>query len=128
MLFGVLIFVFGVLLLFNAWAVVDAKMGATSAARESVREYVESSGDLALALDSGRRAFESSTGLDPTAIDFTVEGVFERCSRVTVTASYQVPAIRLPFGGWGNGFNVAASHSEIVDPFRSGLEGAARCR
>src|SRR5690606_27037415 len=40
--FGFLLFVVGVLLLANAWAVVDAKMSVTSAAREAARSFVES--------------------------------------------------------------------------------------
>ena len=40
--FGVLIFVVGSLLIANAWAVVDAKLATTAAAREAARAYVES--------------------------------------------------------------------------------------
>ena len=40
--FGVLIFVLGALLVTNAWAVIDAKLAATAAAREAARVYVES--------------------------------------------------------------------------------------
>ncbi len=127
MLFGVLVMVVGVLLIFNAWAVVDTRSGATSAARETVRTWVESDGDLAVAMARGREAFAGSTGLDPAKLQFDVRGEFRRCARVTVTARYAVPALRLPFGSWGTGFEVVASHSEIVDPYRSGLEGEAEC-
>jgi hypothetical protein len=42
--------------------------------------------------------------------------------------SYPVPAISLPFiGGFGTGFTVKATHSEIVDPFRNGVPGEALC-
>ena len=41
--FGLLTFVVGMLLVANAWGVVDAKMATTSAAREAVRAYVEAS-------------------------------------------------------------------------------------
>jgi hypothetical protein len=129
MLFGVLVFLIGVLLMTNAWAVVDAKMAASSAARESARTLVESSGDLAGAEAAGRAAFIASTGLDPDRLTLTgVDGAFERCGRVTVRFAYRVPALSLPFGGgWGSGFEVSADHSEIVDPYRAGLDGAARC-
>ena len=51
-----------------------------------------------------------------------------RCTRVTVTVHHPVPAIRLPFiGGYGHGFDVVASQSEVVDPYRSGLPGEATC-
>jgi hypothetical protein len=38
-----------------------------------------------------------------------------------------VPALSLPLiGGWGNGpFTVRSTASELVDPFRAGLDGAA---
>jgi hypothetical protein len=41
LVFGVLIFVIGTLLVVNAWAVVDAKFATSSAAREAVRAAVE---------------------------------------------------------------------------------------
>ena len=48
--FGVLTFVVGALLIANAWAVVDAKMAVSAAAREATRAYVEapSEGDAEL--------------------------------------------------------------------------------
>jgi hypothetical protein len=53
---------------------------------------------------------------------------FARCARVTFEARYPVPAIALPWiGGFGEAFTAAARHSEVVDPFRSGLEGTATC-
>lgn len=127
MIFGVLIFVAGTLLLFNAWAVVDAKMAASSAAREAARTYVESDGDPGPAVAAGREAFDATSGFAPDQLQITIDGVFARCQRITVTASYTVPAISLPFGGFGSGFQVTSSHSEIVDPFRSGLDGVALC-
>ena len=51
-----------------------------------------------------------------------------RCARVTVTYTYVVPALSLPLiGGWGNAFDVKGTHSEIIDPFRSGIEGEVQC-
>jgi hypothetical protein len=45
-----------------------------------------------------------------------------------VTVHHPVPAIRLPFiGGYGHAFDVVASQSEVVDPYRSGLPGEATC-
>src|SRR5262249_20666878 len=39
--FGVLIFVIGILVVANGWAVVDAKLATAAAAREATRAYVE---------------------------------------------------------------------------------------
>ncbi len=129
MLFGVVVFVFGMLVMFNAWAVVDTKMAVASAARETTRTLVESDGSAAAAVAAGRAAFAASTGLDPAGlVGPRIDGEIRRCGRVRVTYSYRVPAISLPGGfGWGHGFEVTASHSEIVDPFRSGLDGEAVC-
>lgn len=127
MLFGVLVFVAGTLLLFNAWAVVDAKMATSSAARETARTYVESDGDPGAAVAAGQAAFDATTGLSADALSTTIAGEFARCQRITVTSTYNVPAISLPFGGWGSGFTVTSTHSEIVDPFRSGIDGRADC-
>src|SRR5919202_3284931 len=55
--FGVLVFVFGVLLIANAWAVVDAKLAVSAAAREATRAYVEAppGGDAMAAADAAAR-------------------------------------------------------------------------
>jgi hypothetical protein len=51
----------------------------------------------------------------------------ERCARATFVVSYEIPAISIPFvGGFGGApFRVRSTHSELVDPFRSGLPGDA---
>jgi hypothetical protein len=49
-----------------------------------------------------------------------------RCARATFTATYRVPALTLPWiGGYGGGFRVTSSYSELVDPFRNGVPGEA---
>jgi hypothetical protein len=56
------------------------------------------------------------------------DGDLGRCERVTVEVRHDVPTVVLPFaGGWGSLVTVTARHSEVVDPYRSGLPGAARC-
>jgi hypothetical protein len=132
--FGVLTFVIGMLLVVNAWGVVDAKQATTSAAREAVRAYVEAPDEVtatAAADEAARRSMEGP-GRDSTRT--TVElshadgRAFGRCTRVTVTVHHPVPAIRLPWiGGYGHAFDVSARQSEVVDPYRSGLAGAAEC-
>ena len=54
---------------------------------------------------------------------------FTRCATIRFEASYQVPALTLPWvGGQGAGFTATARHAEIVDPFRDGVPAAAtRC-
>lgn len=130
--FGLLIFVTGALLMANAWAVVDAKLAVTAAAREAGRAFVEApSADAAHRAAAGA-AHDSIAGhgRDPADLRLTITdgSGFERCSRVTIGAELSVPAVSLPFiGGFGRPITVRAAHSEVVDPFRSGLDGEAIC-
>lgn len=130
--FGLLVFVIAVLLVSNAWAVIDAKMTVASAAREATRSYVEAPAGAdpgALAHDAAVEVMQGG-GRDPSRLTLTAEsGAFARCQRVTFSASYPVPAISLPWiGGFGDGFTATARHSEIVDPLRSGVPlGDERC-
>jgi len=129
--FGVLIFVLGALLVTNAWAVIDAKLAATAAAREAARVYVESA-DAASAESLGvgaARAELQARGRNPSRATVRIAaGGFLRCRLVTFEVAYAVPTITLPFiGGWGDGMKVTARHGEIVDPYRNGPEGEADC-
>lgn len=124
--FGVLVFVFGTLVVVNAWQVVDAKFAAAAAAREAARVVVESadgSGAEAAAVE----AIEGH-GRSPSRLTLVQSGSFARCSRVIVEARYRVPLVVVPLiGGFGDGLVVSARHAEVVDPYRSGLPGAAAC-
>lgn len=129
--FGLLIFVVGTLLIANAWAVVDAKFATDAASREAARTFVEADDPLtatALATAAGKAAI-GAHGRDPerSVIRPVGPAYLERCARVTFEAIYEVPALSLPFiGGYGHApFLVRSSHSELVDPFRSGLTGEA---
>ena len=134
--FGLLIFVAGTLLLVNIWGVVDTKFAADAAAREAARYVVESAGldvDPA-AVRAGAEAAADRTFADHgKRADLRVEigppgSTFERCERVRVQVSSSVPAIRLPFfGGYGDAFDIIATHSELVDPTRAGVAGRADC-
>jgi hypothetical protein len=132
--FGVLTFVVGMLLVVNAWGVVDAKHATTSAAREAVRAYVEAP-DEATAIEAANQAARRSIeghGRNPDRTTVEIRHAdarpFGRCTRVVVTVHHPVPALRLPWiGGYGHAFDVTTSQSEVVDPYRSGLPGAATC-
>lgn len=130
--FGVLIFVVGSLLVVNAWGVVDAKIASSAAAREAGRVLVESpAGTATQALaEQVARSTLRGHGKDAARLDgVDIAGSIARCERLRVTVRYTVPTITLPWiGGLGSGaLDVASSHTEIVDPFRSGLPGEARC-
>ena len=131
--FGFLFFVAGTLLIANAWAFVDARMAVSSAAREAARAYVEAPDESTANRRAVERAHESlaAYGRDGDAatvhLPETSAG-FARCARVRVTIEYDVPALVIPFiGGFGELAAVRATHTELVDPFRSGLAGEAAC-
>lgn len=123
--FGLLTFVVGALLVANAWAVIDAKIAVSAAAREATRAFVEAPVDSdphAMADAAARSAIEGA-GRDPAELVLTpLEATFARCESVSFEASYQIPAIRVPWvGGFGGGFTASARHAEIVDPYRTGV-------
>jgi hypothetical protein len=123
--FGLLVFVAGMLLVVNAWAVVDAKLTAEAAAREGARAFVEAP-DAASAPGLARTAAEESVagvGRDPQRLELDLgSSRLVRCAEVTVETAYEVPALTLPFvGGFGSGITVRGRHRELVDAFRAGL-------
>jgi hypothetical protein len=132
--FSVLIFVIGSLLVTNAWAVVDAKMAGTHAARQAARAYVEARDHREAegrATAAARQAIEGY-GRNPDRLRIHIEHssgrAWGRCVRVRAVTRYRVPALTLPWiGGYGSGFDAVADHSEIIDPYRSGIAGEARC-
>jgi hypothetical protein len=56
-------------------------------------------------------------------LTWSSDAALVRCRKVTATVTYRVPTIAVPWiGAFGSGFlTTSARHSEIVDPFRSGL-------
>jgi hypothetical protein len=127
----VLTFVLGSLLIANAWAVVDAKFATDAAAREAAHTFVEASepaSALTEATAAGRAVIEGH-GRDPERALIAPIGSLSlvRCARATFEVVYEVPALSIPLiGGYGpTPFRVRSVHTEVVDPFRSGLDGQA---
>lgn len=139
LVFGVLVFVVGTILALNGWAVLDADFAVNAAAREAVRTVVEAGDapyeDTVAALHAV--AVETMAGHGKDGAAATVEVVddpfgggarVQRCARITVEVRYPVEGIRLPLiGSWTTPITAVGQHSEIVDPFRSGLHGRAGC-
>ena len=131
--FSILVFITGTLLILSLWAVVDAKFAVDHAAREAVRYGAESATDTRPDVAATMRAVALDTLTDagrtaPATVEITASNGFERCSRLQVTVETSVPAIRIPFlGGVGPAFAVRSTHSELVDPTRSGVTGEATC-
>lgn len=139
LLFGCLVFVVGTMLVINAWGVVDARMAADAVARQVARTLVEADPGAGLTLELATVANRVATDLgrpgpvvlgyaDDTS-DVTNPGtLLTRCREVTVTATLTSTTIELPFiGGWGSPWDVTGRHTEVVDPFRSGLPGEVDC-
>jgi hypothetical protein len=131
LLFGTLLFVAGTLLLSYAWGVVDTKAATEQAARQASASYVQA-GSAAEATRVATQAADAALrgyGRNPQRGSVALtSGRFGRCQRVTISVSYPAPALMLPFvGAVGSGPRVRAEHSELVDPFRSGLPGTASC-
>lgn len=129
-----LTFVFGLLVVVNAWSVVDADLATTSAAREAVRAFVEAPDEptaVAAATLAATHALEGH-GRDASATSVSMtylgDAGWGRCSRVAITVRHPMAAVRVPvLGGYGHGFDVVETSTEIVDPWRAGLDGEARC-
>lgn len=117
-------FVVGTLLLVNGWAVVDANLAAGAAAREAVRVAVEElDGKGSMSAEQVAEEAIAGHGKDPSRIVLTWSGDLRRCSRVTATVAYRVPLVAVPWiRAFGSGeLATRASHTEVVDPYRSGL-------
>ena len=131
--FGVLVFVLGTLVIANGWAVIDCKSAASAAAREATRAFVESrstSADEAFAeAELVARDTIEGYGRDPDQLTVVPEEAsLRRCGRVTIRVEYPVPLVSLPIlGGHGHGFVATARHSELVDPFKAGLADRDAC-
>lgn len=131
----VLAFVVGSLFVLRAWAVVDAKMSVRAAARVATREIVEAdpaSGFHGAARQAERaaRAVVRGHGRNPQRVAVVVEptaGDLTRCRRVVVTVSEIVDVEPVVWLGPARSIEVRGDHSEIVDPYRSGLTGEADC-
>lgn len=127
--FGFLVFVAGTLLLVNAWGVLDAHLAAGAAAREAVRAFVEAD-DAGDALAAGEAAADEALeghGKDLARAELRwTPGAPElaRCAEVTAEVAYRVPLLAVPWiGAFGGGFiKTTAHHTEVVDPWRSGLD------
>lgn len=131
--FGFMIFVAVTLLVANAWGVIDAKLATTSSAREAVRAYVEADSAPQAELVARTRAEQTlasyGRGGDRATIERpVVTGGFSRCARVSITVTYDLPTLMIPFiGGFGHLKAVTSTFTEVIDPYRDGLAGPAAC-
>ncbi len=120
---GFLVFVVGSIMILNAWTVVDSWMAVSSASREAARVYVES--DPAEAWPAAQNRMQEVMAAygrsDRMVPPNPPASAFERCQVVTMRVGYELAFINLPFvEGFGSLTTIEASHSERIDPYRSG--------
>lgn len=131
LIFGLLLFVVGTLIVASAWGVIDTKMATGTAAEDAARTYVEAANAANAATGAQVAADDvlSGFGRNPSRASVVVAGgSFGRCQRITIRVGYPSPLLVLPFvGRVGRGFQVTSQHSELVDPYRAGLAGTASC-
>jgi hypothetical protein len=131
LVFGLLIFVSGTLIVASAWGVVDTKFAAAAAAREAALSYVEAASPQSAGPDAQQAADEALAGYGRPPSQATISlaaGRFGRCQRITIEVHYPAPLVLVPFiGRLGRGWTVRATHSELVDAYRTGLPGSASC-
>jgi hypothetical protein len=131
--FGILVFVFGTLVLLNGWAVVDAKFATNGAAREAVRAVVETPGGGTLTDTQLREIALSAAQAASAAHGYAAASVAirplggtgtlaqTRCAPVRIEATVEVRATTLPGLVGPRLTTVSSVHEEVIDPFRSGL-------
>jgi len=128
---SVLVFVGGILLVTHLWGVVDARAALDAATRDAARAYVEAP-DPATAearARSSAAAALAGRGRKPERLHLRVvhpDGrPWGRCVPVEVEASYDVAQPRLPWQDHGSTMTVHSRSSEVIDPWRSGLDTEA---
>lgn len=140
---GVVVFVVGVLLVLNAWRLVDGKLAVETAAREAARGLVEAPVDVLLdpvrghevADGRARATMVAHRGADdvPEAtwrfVSTQLAGTAARCAPVTATVTVRVDTVRVPLVPVGFGtVTLVGTHTERIEPYRSGLPvGGAAC-
>lgn len=142
---GVVVFVVGSLLVLSAWRLVDGKLAVETAAREAVRGFVEAplgsveldQSALQLAAARARATMVAHRGPDdvPDATWEFIEAVpvirdgIARCAKISVIVTVRIDTVRLPLIGGGLGtVELTGSHTERIEPYRSGLPaGSVQC-
>jgi hypothetical protein len=130
LIFGVLVFLIGTLLVFNGWVVVDTKFATSAAAREAVRAAVEADvgADLAVVGDRAARvALDGHSAIARQASVTPVHAVQERCAEVRFAVSVDVPLTVLPGSSRRPSVTVSSAYAEVIDPYRSGLPPGGSC-
>ena len=132
--FGVLVFVFGTLVILNGWAVIDAKFATSAAAREAVRAVVQAPVDAPpsqlrerAARAAGHAFVAHGYAADAVEVMPSATMTLARCAQIELEAVTHVRSALVPGLRGPTVFRVASRHTELVDPFRSGLPEGLAC-
>ena len=130
MIAGCVILIIGLVFVFaNLWAVIDAKMAVSAAARNAVQAYVEQNtpGSAEEAARAEARDLLSMRFPERWTTETSAER-FERCQPIAIRVAVDIPLIAVPFlGSFGGTKTVSATHRSRIDPFRSGVPGEVDC-
>ena len=129
LVFGVLIFVLGTIMVLNAWSALDARFAAAAAAREAVRAVVDAphDADLVQVADSAAEIAFAGHGRDPDDLEVVWVGdpagpQRARCGEVRFRVETAVDVVLLPRWNSPPSFRVSALHAELIESYRAGIE------
>ncbi len=120
----------GMILILNAWAVVENRMAIEGASREYLRAYTEADDPATAATDARRAATavlaDRPALLERLVIDPPPPELFGPCAPAGVTLSARVPSIHIPAIGtqWGE-HTVSVSAVELIDAHQEMTSGHA---
>ena len=125
---GTLVLIVGMVLIVNAWAVIDTRMALESASREYLRAYTEADSPQAATHDGAASLMAVLEDRPALAARTEVTGPsqqqFGPCAPAAVSVSAIVPAIRMPILGnaWGQ-HTVTVSAVELIDAHQDMISG-----
>lgn len=129
LIFGVVIFVLGTIVVLNAWSALDARFAAAAAARDAVRAVVQApaGSDLAAVAESAAVAAFAGHGREPAGLEVIWIGDGDgpqraRCGEVRFRVETTVDVVLLPRWSSPPSFQVSALHAELVESYRAGID------
>jgi hypothetical protein len=119
----------GMMLLIALWGAIDVRIAVHSAAREAARAAVEADDPAAArsAAAAAATATFAAHGTQATLTGIELTGALVRCGTVTVRIDARVSALRLPGGADLGSRTVWATHTEVVDPYRTSAMPEGDC-
>jgi hypothetical protein len=122
LIFGMLIFLAGTLVILNLWSILDTRMALDTAAGEYLRTYTEQQNYFQARVLGEAAAKESLTqrGVSPGRVRILPSEPqgFGPCAVAVVQLSTWVPWVRVPFIGGAGSTAVSVTQTELIDAHR----------